>query len=144
MVTPQAASIITVRRAVLAGVIPGHHRRLQLIHLRPGQTQADNAAAIPDKPRHLRGTQKKPSAAWRVYIIETQKGLLYTGCTTDVERRFGEHQAGGIKAAKFLKVKGPLTLRYQEQVANKRAALKRENEIKKMSRDRKLKLIQKR
>ncbi len=89
-------------------------------------------------------TQKKPSAAWWVYIIETQKGLLYTGCTTDVERRFGEHQAGGHKAAKFLKGKGPLKLLYQERVVSKSSALKREIEIKKMSRDRKLKLIQNR
>ena len=86
-------------------------------------------------------TQKKPQTSWWVYIIQTSKGLLYTGCTTDVERRFNEHQAGGSKAAKFLKGKGPLILRYKEQVTDKSSALKKEIEIKKMSRDHKLKLI---
>ena len=88
-------------------------------------------------------TQKKPSAPpWWVYIIQTKNGVLYTGCTTNVERRLNEHQAGGAKAAKFLKGKGPLTLRYKEQVADKSCALRREIAIKKMSRDKKLLLIE--
>ncbi|MBM7071722.1 GIY-YIG nuclease family protein [Shewanella sp. 202IG2-18] len=78
---------------------------------------------------------------WWVYIIQTHKGLLYTGCTTDIERRFREHQSGGTKAAKFLKGKGPLELRYREQVNDKSTALKREIEIKKMPRSKKLTLI---
>ncbi len=81
------------------------------------------------------------TSPWWVYIIKTKSGLLYTGCTTDVERRYNEHQASGVKAAKFLKGKGPLTLMYQEPAIDKSAALKREIEIKKMSRDKKICLI---
>lgn len=87
-------------------------------------------------------TEKMPTTQWWIYIIQTHKGLLYTGCTTDVERRFSEHQTEGVKAAKFLKGKGPLKLRYRERVSSKSVALKREIEIKKMSRAQKIKLIE--
>ncbi|GGI89539.1 GIY-YIG nuclease family protein [Shewanella gelidii] len=81
------------------------------------------------------------TSAWYVYIIRCCHGHLYTGVTTDVERRFKEHESGGVKAAKFLKGKGPLKLMYQEVAEDRSAALKREIAIKKLSRSSKLALI---
>ena len=42
---------------------------------------------------------------WHLYLIRTKLGHLYTGITQDVQRRFKEHQEGGVKAAKSLKGK---------------------------------------
>lgn len=71
--------------------------------------------------------------AWFVYMVRTAKGALYTGVTTDVERRFAEHQSGGPKAAKALKGKGPLQLVYQESAGDKVAAMSREYSLKKLT-----------
>ncbi|MBN4078167.1 GIY-YIG nuclease family protein, partial [Nitrospina gracilis] len=42
---------------------------------------------------------------WHLYLIRTKLGHLYTGITQDVQRRFKEHEEGGVKAAKSLKGK---------------------------------------
>ncbi len=68
-------------------------------------------------------------------------GKLYTGITTDIERRFNEH-AGDKKGAKFTKANPPKKLVYQEILKNRSLATKREIEIKKLSRQEKLELIQ--
>ena len=81
------------------------------------------------------------SALWYLYLVRCANGHLYTGVTTDVARRFSEHQSGGIKSAKYLRGKGPLTLMYQEQVGTRSDALKREIAVKKLSRAQKLALI---
>ena len=78
---------------------------------------------------------------WKLYMIRCGNGHLYTGVTTDIERRLKEHQAGGIKAAKFLRGKGPLALAYSENVGNRSEALKREISVKKLSRQQKLLMI---
>ncbi len=83
------------------------------------------------------------SQTWYLYMIRCHNGHLYTGVTTDVIRRFKEHASGGPKAAKFLRGKGPLELAYQEELEDRSAALKREIEVKKLSRLQKLKLISK-
>lgn len=74
-------------------------------------------------------------------MITCANGHLYTGITTDVNRRFHEHQMGGKKAAKYLKGKGPLTLSYIEKIGNHSQALKKEIAIKKLTRKQKLMLI---
>ncbi|MEL4431874.1 GIY-YIG nuclease family protein [Shewanella mangrovisoli] len=79
---------------------------------------------------------------WYLYLIRCANGHLYTGITTDVARRFNEHQSNGPKAAKYLRGKGPLTLMYQEQVGTRSDALKREIAVKKLSRAQKLGLIE--
>lgn len=86
--------------------------------------------------------RSETDVAWSVYMIETRMGSLYTGISTDVERRFGEHQ-GSAKGAKALRGKGPLKLVYQQALAGKSEALKEEARIKKMSRTEKLALIAK-
>ncbi|MCC4833309.1 MULTISPECIES: GIY-YIG nuclease family protein [unclassified Shewanella] len=78
---------------------------------------------------------------WFLYMVKCHNGHLYTGITTDVKRRFAEHQAGGTKGAKYLKGKGPLTLVYQESVADRSLATKRELAVKKLTRAKKLALI---
>ncbi|WP_297896059.1 GIY-YIG nuclease family protein [Shewanella sp.] len=82
------------------------------------------------------------ASVWYLYLIRCANGHLYTGITTDVTRRFNEHQSNGPKAAKYLRGKGPLTLMYQEQVGTRSDALKREIAVKKLSRAQKLALIE--
>ncbi len=72
---------------------------------------------------------------WFVYLIRTAAGHLYTGISTDVERRFREHIAG--KGAKYLRGKGPLKLVFQKHVGGHADALKLEAAIKKMPKDEK-------
>ncbi|WP_256384480.1 GIY-YIG nuclease family protein [Photobacterium toruni] len=70
------------------------------------------------------------TTAWFVYLIRTHKGMLYCGVTTDVCRRFEEHQYSK-KGAKYLKGKGPLTLTWSQKVNSKRDAMQFEYRIKK-------------
>jgi len=79
---------------------------------------------------------------WHLYILRLASGHLYTGITTDVERRFAEHQSGSPKAAKSLRGKGPLALVFSCPVGDQSQALRLEARIKKLSRAEKLKLVQ--
>lgn len=78
---------------------------------------------------------------WKVYILRCGDGSLYTGISTDVARRLEEHRSG--KGAKYTRSRGPLELVYEETCPDKSAALRRELEIKALSRTEKLKLIEK-
>ncbi len=68
------------------------------------------------------------SACWYVYIVECADLTLYTGITTNIERRLKEHEAG--KGAKYTKGRAPLKLVYKEKCNNRSSASKRELEIK--------------
>ena len=76
---------------------------------------------------------------WYLYILRCGDGTLYTGITTDVEKRLEAHRSG--KGAKYTRGRGPLALRYRETLPDKGAALKREYAIKQLSRREKLALI---
>ena len=76
---------------------------------------------------------------WKLYILRCGDGSLYTGITTDVEKRLEAHRSG--KGAKYTRGRTPLELVYSEECADHSAALKRELEIKNLSREEKLKLI---
>ena len=65
-------------------------------------------------------------------MIRCKGGFLYTGITTDVERRFAQHQAG--KGAKYLRGKMPLELVFQRKIGSRSLALKTEFAVKKWSR----------
>lgn len=78
---------------------------------------------------------------WKLYILRCGDGSLYTGITTDVERRLETHRSG--KGAKYTRGRGPLELVYREECGDHSAALKRELEIKKLPREEKEKLIEK-
>jgi len=77
---------------------------------------------------------------WFVYIIEASDGSLYTGVTTDIDRRFAEHSSTG-KGAKFFRGRKPVKIAYIQEHPDRSSALKREAEIKKLSREKKLQLI---
>lgn len=71
---------------------------------------------------------------WHVYIIRTRLNTLYTGITTDVERRLSEHESPGSNGAKYLRSKGPLELVYRVKVGDRNLALAVEARIKKLTR----------
>lgn len=74
-----------------------------------------------------------------VYILRCADDSLYTGITTDPERRIKAHNAG--KGAKYTRSHRPVILAYLERLPDKSAALKREAQIKKLSRAEKEKII---
>ena len=76
--------------------------------------------------------------AWYVYMLRCGDGSLYTGSTTDVERRLREHQGG--TGARYTRSRPPVTLAYAE-APDRSAAQRREAAIKKLPRAQKLKLI---
>ncbi len=78
---------------------------------------------------------------WYLYIVRCHDGSLYTGISTDVERRFAQHQGNGDSGSKYLKSRGPLTLVFQERVGTRSLALKVETKVKKLSREKKKRLI---
>ena len=78
---------------------------------------------------------------WKLYILRCRDGSLYTGITTDVEKRYAAHNTG--KGAKYTRGRRPLELVYEEECGDHSAALKRELEIKAMTREEKIKLIEK-
>lgn len=77
--------------------------------------------------------------SWFVYMLRCGDGTLYTGVTDDVPRRLAAHRAG--KGAKYTRGRGPLELVYQEEVPDKSAALRREHQIKRLTRQGKERLI---
>ncbi len=80
-------------------------------------------------------------SVWSLYLIQCNNGSLYTGITTDVERRFKEHQSSSPKSAKYLRGKGPLTLVFREEIGNRSEASIAEARVKKLSRTEKDNLI---
>lgn len=76
---------------------------------------------------------------WYLYILQCGDGSLYTGITTDVEKRLEAHRSG--KGAKYTRGRSPLELKYREGCGTHSDALKRELEIKHLSREEKLTLI---
>lgn len=77
-----------------------------------------------------------------VYILECSDGSLYTGITKDVKKRLDEHNTKD-SGAKYTKARRPVKLIYEEVSENRSSASKREYEIKKLTRLKKLELIQK-
>lgn len=81
------------------------------------------------------------ATGWQVYIVETERGTLYTGVTTSLERRLAEHAGGSRRGARFFRLGAPARLRYVEAAADRAQAQAREAEIKRLSRRAKLALI---
>ena len=71
-----------------------------------------------------------------VYILECADGTLYTGWTTNLEKRIETHNLK--KGAKYTKSRTPVTLFYKEEFETKSEAMKREAQIKKLPRSKKL------
>jgi len=78
---------------------------------------------------------------WYVYIVECADGSLYTGISTDVDRRLLEHNYS-FKAAKYTRSRRPVRLVWTKEVEGGRSgASKEEYRIKRLSRKKKLDLI---
>ena len=75
-----------------------------------------------------------------VYIVQCSDNTLYTGIATDVQRRVEEHNSSA-KGAKYTKTRRPVKLMYSEELEDRSQATKREIAIKKLSREKKLELI---
>lgn len=81
------------------------------------------------------------SQDWFVYIIRNEKGHLYTGITTDVERRFKEHSSSK-KGAKFFGSGAPVEVVYRKKFRNRGEASSYEAMIKSLTRKKKLELLE--
>lgn len=77
---------------------------------------------------------------WHVYMLKCSDDTIYTGITTDLNRRVEEHNSS-LKGAKYTRTRRPTELIYSEQHEDKSSASKREHEIKKFSRVQKLGLL---
>ncbi len=85
------------------------------------------------KARH--GTNKD----WYLYLVRCRDGSLYTGITTDVDRRFKAHQEKA--GAKYLKGRGPLRLVFQERIGAKHLAFQVEHAVKRWPKSKKEQLV---
>ena len=79
-------------------------------------------------------------STWYLYILRCKDSTLYTGITTDVEKRLEAHRSG--KGAKYTRGRAPLELVYREPCGNHSVALKREWEVKGLTRSEKQKLVE--
>jgi len=76
---------------------------------------------------------------WTLYILECSDGSLYTGITTDIEKRLKCHSDG--KASKYTRAKLPIKLVYTKSLKSESSARKEEARIKGLSRKEKLTLV---
>lgn len=75
-----------------------------------------------------------------VYILECADLTLYIGSTNNIEKRIVAHNSSKA-GAKYTKARRPVILKYSESFETKSDALKREHELKKLTRQEKLKLF---
>ena len=73
------------------------------------------------------------------YIVECSDGTYYTGWAVDPEKRVAMHNKG--RGARYTRTRGPVKLVYVEELPDRSAAMKREIAIKRLTRDRKGRLI---
>ncbi len=78
---------------------------------------------------------------WFVYIVRCSDYTLYTGVTTDLQRRIDEHNSGHKKGAKYTRPRRPVTLVYSEELGSRSEACRREYQIKQMAVGKKEQLI---
>jgi putative endonuclease len=76
--------------------------------------------------------------AWFCYLLECADGTLYTGISNDLPRRLGQHARG--VASKYTRARLPVRLRWTERQRDRSSALRREAQIKGLSRSEKLAL----
>ncbi len=78
--------------------------------------------------------------SYTLYILQCADGSLYTGITTDMERRLMEHNSSTL-GAKYTRVRRPVTLVYQKIYENRSVASIEESRVKRLSRTKKLEMI---
>ena len=79
---------------------------------------------------------------WWVYFVECRDGTVYTGITTNLERRLAQHNGVRAGGAKYTKTRRPVRLVYHESTEDRSTASQREYQLRKLSRQQKLQLIQ--
>jgi putative endonuclease len=79
--------------------------------------------------------------AFTVYILHTSKNTLYTGQTNNLAKRLLEHKSKTVKSAKYMRCFDSFKLVYSETFPTRQLAMKREYELKHLSRPQKDKLI---
>jgi putative endonuclease len=77
---------------------------------------------------------------WKVYMLQCSDNSLYTGITTDINRRIEEHNGNNKKGARYTRSRRPVSLVYQESCDNRAQASAREYQLKQLTRTEKLKL----
>ena len=77
---------------------------------------------------------------WFVYMIRTNDGQLYTGITTDIQRRWQEHSSGK-GGARYFRARKPDVISLLEEHPDRSSASKREAEIKKLAKSAKETLV---
>jgi putative endonuclease len=82
------------------------------------------------------------ASLWYLYLVKCRNGSLYTGITTNVDRRFAEHQESGPKSAKYLRGKGPLELVYASEAGDRSQASAIEYKVKQLPREAKQRMIE--
>ena len=85
-------------------------------------------------------TDSTDTSTWVVYLLLCADNSLYTGITTDVNRRLEEHN-GETLGARYTRARQPVQLVYQEACSNRSTAAKREAKIKRLSRKQKIALL---
>jgi putative endonuclease len=91
-----------------------------------------------ERPDELAGSEDAEGGAY-TYIVECSDGTLYTGWAKDVQARVKAHNAG--RGAQYTRGRRPVRLRYCERHPSRRAAMRRERKMKRLSRRQKLALI---
>ena len=83
------------------------------------------------------------NSSWFVYLLRCADNTLYTGITTDLNRRLAEHngEKNSNKGARYTRHRRPVCLVYSETLANRAGASQREYAIKQLSRTAKEQLI---
>ena len=84
---------------------------------------------------------KPADNGWKLYILKCSDGTLYTGITTNLDRRVIEHNTG--KGAKYTRGRGPVEVVYFEKHENRSSASKAEAAFKKLTRNKKLEIVNK-
>lgn len=77
-----------------------------------------------------------------MYILQCADNSLYTGITTDLQRRLEEHNNHNTKGARYTRHRRPVNMVYQELCSDRSHACQREYQIKQLTRSEKLQLIQ--
>lgn len=78
---------------------------------------------------------------WYVYFLRCADNSLYAGITTSLVRRLDEHNKCNKKAAKYTRVRRPVTLAYSEPQLNRQQASRREYQLKQLSKHNKEQLV---
>ncbi len=79
------------------------------------------------------------NGTWQVYVIECSDATLYTGITTDIDRRFTQHATG--RGARYFRGRHPRRIVFLETGHSRSSAGRREFEIKQLARPEKIHLI---